>query len=66
MINASCVIYLWPKLGSGRPRAASLTAAAGLCGGARPEKAIPVFPWPIRVAVWLWSKPGARVIYWDC
>ena len=35
VINASCVIYLWPKLGSGRPRAAGSTAAVGLCGGAR-------------------------------
>ena len=41
------------------------TAGAELRGGARPEKAIPAFPWPIRVAIWLWSKPGARVIYWD-
>ena len=41
------------------------TAEAELRSGARPEKAIPASPWLIRVMVWLWSKPGARVIYWD-
>ena len=42
----TCVIYLWPKLGSGRPGAVGSTAAAGLCGGARQSASVPVPGWP--------------------
>jgi len=44
-------------------RAAALLAGAELRGGASPEEAIPMFPWPIQAAVWLWSMPVARVIH---
>ena len=42
----TCVIYLWPKLGSGRTGAVGSTAAAGLCGGARRSASVPVPGWP--------------------
>ena len=42
----TCVIYLWPKLGSGRTGAVGSTAAAGLCGGTRRSASVPVPGWP--------------------
>ena len=42
----TCVIYLWPKLGSGRTGAVGSTAAAGLCGGAHRSASVPVPGWP--------------------
>ena len=42
----TCVIYLWPKLGSGRTGAVGSSAAAGLCGGARQSARVPVPGWP--------------------